>query len=430
MSEADATPPAARARRSVVFSTPVAVLGGAERALLDLVRSLRLSAPEVDIEVLVGEEGPLVGALEAEGASVLVVPLPSSLLGAGERGIGGVRVLLALGPATIAYVSRLRSLLRARRPDLVHTNGMKAHVLTTLAAAGVAPVVWHLRDFVGTRRLARLLLRRLAPLTRAAIAVSGAVASDLRRQNLELPIHVVHDAVDLERFAPRSTPPRGWLDQRAGVPEPAAETVRVGLVATFARWKGHRTFLEAASLVHADLPVRFYVVGGPIYATAGSQLTRDELRTYGRALGVDGRVVFVDFQADAASVYHDLDVVIHASSMPEPFGLTIAEAMACGRAVIASRTAGCLELVTAGEDLLTFAPGDARGLAAAIVQLVEDEPLRRRLGASAASTARRALGAARIGGAVLEVYRAEGLFPRPDDSPARDVRAEPPAHGP
>jgi glycosyltransferase involved in cell wall biosynthesis/SAM-dependent methyltransferase len=409
----------------VIFSTPVAVMGGAERALLDLVRSLRRSSPEVRVEVVVGAAGPLVAALEALGVVVTVLPLPRSLLGVGER--GGARTLeaLAIGPDLARYLRRLRALLRDRRPDVVHTNGMKAHVLTTIAAVGVAPVVWHVRDFVSSRPLATRLLRRLAPLARAAIAVSGAVSRDLRAHVGTVSIHVVHDAVDLDTFNPAPTRPRGWLDAVAGANTPDAGVLRVGLVATYARWKGHQTFLEAAARLPATLPARFYLVGGPIYATAGSQLTREELRASARALGVDDRLVFVDFQHDASLVYHDLDVVVHASSMPEPFGLTIAEAMSCGRAVVASRTAGCLEVMTAGEDLLSVAPGDADELAAAIAALVEDEGLRRRLGASAAAVARRELDARGLGPAVLDVYRSAGLLPgqqRSDEAMAYDDR--------
>ena len=83
-----------------------------------------------------------------------------------------------------------------------------------------------------------------------------------------------------------------------------------------------------------------------------------------------------------------LDVVVHASTEPEPFGLVIAEAMACGRPVIASRAGGAAEIVEPGVDGLSFSPGDVGQLAGAIARLAADPDERRRLGEAAARGAR------------------------------------------
>lgn len=390
----------ARALRAVLFSTPVGILGGAERALLDLIRSLREAAPGLRIEVVLGADGPLRGALQDEGVPVSLVPYPAALLGAGERGFRRTRDGLLAGPAAAAYLAGLRAHVRERRPDLVHTNGMKAHVLTTIACAGLAPVVWHVRDFVGARGLARRVLRPLARLASGAVAVSRAVGDDLAAYVPGLRVRVVHDAIDPARFGPGPGDGR-WLDEAAGLPR-LDDAVRVGLVATFARWKGHRTFLEAAARVAA--PARFFVVGGPVYATRGSQVDRDELEGWCRELGVADRVGVVGFQQDPAAVYRALDVVVHASTEPEPFGLTIVEAMACGRAVIATSAAGCVELIDAGEHVLTVPPGDAAALARAIEDLVGDPARRRALGARAAARAREAFDARRLGPDVASAW--------------------------
>ena len=108
--------------------------------------------------------------------------------------------------------------------------------------------------------------------------------------------------------------------------------VRIGLVATFARWKGHARFSTRSRRLPESLPVRGYVIGGPVYETAGSQVSLDELRAAVAALGLEGRVGFTGFVEDAAQAMRALDVVVHASTEPEPFGLVIAEAMACARA--------------------------------------------------------------------------------------------------
>ena len=100
-----------------------------------------------------------------------------------------------------------------------------------------------------------------------------------------------------------------------------------------------------------------------------------------------------------------LDVVVHASTRPEPFGLVIAEAMACGRAVITSGTGGAGELVRDGVDAVTHRPGDAVDLASRIERLAADAALRARLGRAARDTAERRFDAARLARRVREHVR-------------------------
>src|SRR6202035_1639933 len=105
-----------------------------------------------------------------------------------------------------------------------------------------------------------------------------------------------------------------------------------------------------------------YVVGGALYQTNGSQFAIDDLRRYAADRGIGEMVGFTGFVAKPEEALRALDIVVHASTEPEPFGLIIAEAMACGRAVIASDAGGAREIFTAGVDALSHAPGNAGDL--------------------------------------------------------------------
>jgi glycosyltransferase involved in cell wall biosynthesis len=181
--------------------------------------------------------------------------------------------------------------------------------------------------------------------------------------------------------------------------------MRIGLLATFARWKGHETFLRAVSELPRELPIRAYVIGAALYDTEGSQYSGDELRRVAVSLGINDRVGFTGFIRQSDQALRALDVVVHASTSPEPFGLVIAEAMACGRAVIVSRAGGAEELVTAGVDVLAHMPGDVAELAARIAALAKDAELRARLGADARATAERAFDDSRLAREIVPVYR-------------------------
>jgi glycosyltransferase involved in cell wall biosynthesis len=99
-----------------------------------------------------------------------------------------------------------------------------------------------------------------------------------------------------------------------------------------------------------------------------------------------------------------LDVVVHASTRPEPFGLVVAEAMGCGRAVIASRRSGVAEFVRDGEDAV-LCEANVEDLTRALRAVVADRGLRARLGAHARVTALKYFDRERMGGDALAVYR-------------------------
>jgi glycosyltransferase involved in cell wall biosynthesis len=150
--------------------------------------------------------------------------------------------------------------------------------------------------------------------------------------------------------------------------------------------------------------VRGYIVGGPIYETAGSQVTLDDLRRQAAVLGVADRVGFTGFVPDSAAAIRALDLVVHASTDPEPFGLVIAEAMACGKPVVVSQAGGAIELAESGTNALTHPPGDAPALAARVEELARDCRLRQRLGAAGRATAERCFTRTRMALELTPIY--------------------------
>lgn len=395
---------------NVVFLNPSGQIGGAERSLLDIMASLRAARPAWKLGLVATADGPLAPAAEALGVRVAVVPLPESLARLGDGGARRSASLPRLAgalPAGLGYVRRLRRAVRALEPDVLHTNGFKMHVLGLWARPRGTPVVWHVHDFVARRPLMSRLLRGHARACAAVVANSHAVADDVRRVvggRVRGGVHAVHNAVDLATFSPDGL--RLDLDARAGWAPAPPGTVRVGLVATLAWWKGHETFLRAVSLLPPELPVRAYVVGGALYETAGSQRSLDDLRALAGRLGVAERVGFTGYVEDAAAAMRGLDVVVHASTEPEPFGLVIVEAMACGRAVVASEAGGAAELIRPGVDALGHAPGDAAQLARRIAELAGDAGLRARLGAEGRATAERRFDRARLAEELVPIYQA------------------------
>jgi glycosyltransferase involved in cell wall biosynthesis len=366
--------------------------------------------------MVAGSEGPLVDRVRALGISVDVLPFPPALARLGDWGVGGTarssvdllaRCLLATWP-TLVYLRRLRRLLRRHAPAIIHSNGLKMHLLGAWSRPRGTSVIWHFHDFAARRRLTSRLLRRSAGRCAAIVANSKSVAEDARNVCGDaLAVHPVWNAVDLDRFSPSG--PRLDVDALAHLPPGDAGTVRVGLVATFARWKGHETFLNAVALLPSSLSVRGYVIGGPVYETLDSQVAQHELRQRVESLGLGSRVGFTGFISDSSSAIRSLDIVVHSSTDPEPFGLVIAEAMACGKPFVASRAGGAVELSEVCPNAVTHPPGDAQALAARIAELATDMPRRQQLGHDGRVTAERHFTRARMALQLTSIY--QGLTP-------------------
>jgi glycosyltransferase involved in cell wall biosynthesis len=400
----------------IVYLNPTGQLGGAERSLLDFIASVRAAEPRCSLTVLAAGNGAMLDEARALGARTQVLPMPRALAALGDAGAGGpagggqARLLGMLGqmslvmPSVAVYAARLRRVIRAADPDLIHTNGFKMHVLGAWTAPHSVPVLWHVHDYVSARPLMAPLLRAHVERCTAVVANSLSVAADVRvALGPHLKIFPIYNAVDLKRFTPVG--PSLDLDELAKLSPPVGPVVRIGLIATMARWKGHEVFLRALKLL-ADKPrVRGYVIGDALYQTQGSQYKIAELRCMAQRLGIDGRVGFTGFVNDAPAAMRALDVVVHASVQPEPFGLAIAEAMACGRAVMVSHAGGAAEIVTPGEDAFVHEPGNVESLAAGLRELVLDPELRARLGRGAALAARRRFARARLSAELLPVYR-------------------------
>jgi glycosyltransferase involved in cell wall biosynthesis len=301
------------------------------------------------------------------------------------------------------YSRRLRRSIAELKPGIVHSNALKSHLFAALGGSHECPLIWHVRDFLGTRPIMSHVLKRVSSSVSRAVGISEAVGRDVRAALPGLPVDVVYNAIDVDHFHPG--PGDGdELDRLAGLPPATPGTVRVGLIATFARWKGQDLLIDTAARIGTEIPSRFYIIGGPIYKTKGSQFSEDELRSLADRRGLGDRVGFIPFQSDTAEIYRSLDVVVQASTKPEPFGRTIVEAMATGRAVAVSNGGGAAELFREGCDGVGFTPGSSESLCDAVARLIADPGLRERLGRNARSSAVDRFHRGRLGPDVLRVY--------------------------
>jgi glycosyltransferase involved in cell wall biosynthesis len=163
--------------------------------------------------------------------------------------------------------------------------------------------------------------------------------------------------------------------------------------------------LQALAQQNSAQKLQFWIIGGAVYETPGSQFTEAELRDLAVQLDIEKQVSFKGFQSDVPALLHQLDIVVHASTQPEPFGMTIIEAMACAKPVIVAAAGGACELIADAEDALGFKIGDAAALATAMITLIHQPQLRAALASRARQTVVSRFAQPRLGQEVLVLYR-------------------------
>jgi glycosyltransferase involved in cell wall biosynthesis len=323
---------------------------GAEVMVANLLEQLSLD-PTLEVIAVGLNEGTLTRRLAAQGIETHVVT-------------EGVRSFVGLA-------LELASRLRGRRVDIVHAHRYKENLLATV----VAPMLGARRKVTTVHGVAekagrgslrggvaaamdRLAIRRSFD---AVVAVSAEMRTILLGRYGVRPerIRLIYNGVDL---------PLEWDAGERSEPR----EVHIGTVGRLVPVKGYRLFLEFAAQLRRRHPgVRFSILGdGPMMAELSSEAAR---------LGIRESVTFLPPRADPHAYYRDVDIYVN-TSLHEGLPLSVLEAMACGRPVVAPRVGGIPEVVVDGQHGFLVDRRDPAAFAERCERLMEDRGLRRALG--------------------------------------------------
>jgi glycosyltransferase involved in cell wall biosynthesis len=270
-----------------------------------------------------------------------------------------------------AAVRELAADLRREEIDLLHAHMFRAEVIGTRAAAAAGtPIV------IATVHSSRVrsahdvaTLAQLTPQIDRLIVPSRAILDKVRREGREASFDVIPNGIDLSRFTLSAGP--CTLRDEYGIP---CEEVLVGVVARLEPEKGHRYLIEAMPRILAQSPHTWLVIVGE-----GSQADALKAQAAGLSAPARDRIIFTGRREDISAITGDLDVAV-LPSLREAQGISILEAMARRKPVVASAVGGVPEVLTDGVDGLLVVPGDVSGLADAIARLARSPSLRQQIG--------------------------------------------------
>jgi glycosyltransferase involved in cell wall biosynthesis len=328
--------------------------GGAQESYTGLL--LRLDRSRYDVRALSLSAGSAVSRLRSLGVPVEVIDEADDELA----------------------IRELSAWLRREEIDLVHSHMYRAEVVGTRAAvAAGTPVIMATVHSSRVRAPSDVsLLASLTPSMDRLIVPSESIQRKVVAEGrVGARFAVIPNGVDLSRFA--SPAPRCAFRREFGVPSHA---LLLGVVARLEPEKGHQFLLDAMPIILRGAPDTWLAIVGE-----GSSLAA--LRAQASSLGVAERVVFTGRREDVSALTADLTVAV-LPSVREAQGISILEAMARRVPVVASAVGGIPEVVTSGVDGLLVPPADPAALAEAVLRLLRDEALRRRIGEAGYATVR------------------------------------------
>ena len=297
----------------------------------------------------------------------------------------------------VPYFARLTVTVARTRPALIHANNEPQCNRAALMAGKLLgiPVVCHVR---GEYPRQTKVLRWLYSLPDQFIAVSRWISQGMANLGVaEERRTCVYDGIELEKLDMHAD--GAAFRSRHGI---RTDEFVVGLVGLLIPWKGQRLFLEAGRKLIARIPnLRLVLIGGTPQIW---QSYERELHTIAADPAFGGRVIFTGHVSEMARVYNGLDVVLSASTSPEPLGTVVIEALALGRPLVAPAHGGAAEMIEDGKTGLLFKPGDAEALESAIFRLYENRHLGRALGHAAREKALRTFAVQRHVEEVQAVY--------------------------
>jgi glycosyltransferase involved in cell wall biosynthesis len=361
----------------ILYIHGIGTIGGAERDLLAMLRAL--DRDKWEPHCACPPDTPLSERLAKEG-----IPLHPLILGPWRKWYSPF--------IRGRDVRNLRSLVADLAPALIHVNDIwwVPHAIEAATVGVRRPIVAHVRQEIEPDKVRRYRLdsaEKVVAISRQVeqALIGGGVARGV--------VRTIYSGLQLPRTVP--TADRTAVCRALGL---SADTVLLGTVAHLFPRKGYDVMLQALPRIIRDIAAVHYVIVG-----SGEDSYERQLKTLAAELGIADRVHFVGFQDDVTPFLSALSLYVHPARM-EGFGIAVVEALAAGKAVVATRVGGLPEVVEDGRTGLLVAADHPEELGTAILSLLHDDARRKAMGERAAQVARERFNLTASVGALERMY--------------------------
>ena len=389
-------------------------VGGSHHSLLQLVR--QLDKTKYEPLVLFYEEHSLIDEFKKVARVILVkraVPfnilkfLPVSL----ESGGGLLWPILRVLPRLFQKFANLFKLelftaakffllIRREKVDLIHWNNGIPMGHDWLLAARLSGVKYltHHRGYGCHRMRDRLL----APYFSAIICISEGIKSYLEDKGVKnRRLVAIHNGLDIAGFRARAHGDQCLVREIFGI---KPDELLIGMIGNFKHWKGHHVVIDAVQLLSDTYKNLKCIMIGEVGVFEKEKLYFSNIKKTIERFGLQDKIIFTGYQKDIPAIINTMDILIHASVQPEPFGRVLLEGMAMSKPVIATNFGGPREIIENGVSGFLVQPEDPDALAKMIERLLQDKALSQRVGQQALCRVEEKFSASKMARAVEDLY--------------------------
>lgn len=354
---------------NILYVNHTGEIGGAEVSLLLLLKNLNRALYQPVVVC------PLKGSLARELGKISVT-FEEIDFHQVRRTLNPVKLLIAIF-FFFRHIIRIFQVVRNQNIKLVHANSLKSAIISGLSARlANVPLVWHVRDFLPVGFFRQLLLRLAYLLATQVIVNSKAVGKIFKsgQKNSSVKVKVIYNCIDPDLYNPNVD--RNALRQELNI---GIDIALIGFIGRVHPEKGIEYLIRAVREVVKIVPeVRFLIVGD---AALGKEEYQKRMRDLSAELGLADKILFLGYRKEVVKIIAALDILV-LPSLREPFGLVSLEAMAMKKPVVATNTGGSPEVVIDGKTGLLVPPRDSGALFSAIIRLLKDKELARKMGAA------------------------------------------------
>ena len=344
-------------------------VGGSYYVMIDLVNAL----DKTRYEPVIGfhTDNFLVPGLRKQGIETIIFDNPASFEFKSKslnKTLAPAKKIINLFRKFILPAIRYSKFLRKHNIDLVDVNNSITRNHKWMLAAMIAgiPCISHEMG-INTRFnfAARFFGKRL----KSIICVSNIIKETMNNVGLNYSnITVIHNGLDVKRYALKETPDELRVKYKLGHNDKV-----IGVVGNIKKWKGQETIVRAMGLLitrHPDL--KCFLVGAVSEVCDDTTRYKEKLDQIVEENGLKGSVIFTGFQKNPIDYMNLMDVVVHTSIDPEPFGIVLLEAMFLSKPLITTTIGGPAEIIENNKSGLLVEPGKPELLAEAVKKLLDD----------------------------------------------------------
>lgn len=268
-------------------------------------------------------------------------------------------------------------LVHTQKIDIIQSNSIRAHIVCSFVAFfSRTPLIWFVHDFTFGAFWAQLLARIPQNIIYSSHIVREDLQNKIPSQHWKKLVHIPN-GFDIKEVHKQAKNCPAGLKKTYSIPH---DHLLVGLVGRIDWWKGQKEFiLAAAEVISQYSSVHFLIIGDATQHDANTLNYKKECKQLADELNICDYITFTGHLSSVYGAINELDILVHASVQPEPFGRVVLESMALYTPIIASNLGGPAEIISDGIDGLLWNSPDSHDLAQKLMQLLTDRDLQNSL---------------------------------------------------